>query len=191
MEFRSDVDEMEALLDANIAVRGFSDYSKMMQVAAYQKTFLERIKLNQLSDIQVEKTYIAKKMHMGERQVSKYLYIRKHLNNDDLKAMLDQKLSLNKIYELMKLHEDEFNSEFPSKLEQRKPQKPKPLPKLTKEEQRKLLSLQNNINKLFEQNEKLILDLHSKKQIAKRLNSLKTSLILISNFIEELVNKKK
>lgn len=187
MKFNNEVDEMEALLDANISVRSLSEYSKMMQVAAYQSTFLKRIELNQLSDIQVEKTYIAKKMNMSERQVSKYLYIRKHLTGDEIADLINKKLTLNKMYELMKQNAEEFESEFLSKPAVRVVKKEKTFPKLTKEEQQKLLSLQKNINKLFDQNEKLQLLLIKKKQVSSRLSKFSSSLSSINGFINDLV----
>lgn len=187
--FDSEVDELEARLDSNVITRNESEYSKMMLVSAYQKAFQKRLELNQISGTKVEKTYIANKMHMSERQVVKYLYIRKRLDNVKIKELTDHKISLNQIYDLMKENGDVFDNDSDAKPIALKNKKEKPLPKLTKDEQRKLVSLKINIDKLREQNERLIEDLNSKKQITKRLKKLKISLTTAFFSINEILNE--
>lgn len=192
VDFDNSTDEREFMLSANVKVRKPSEYTRMMQIAAYASIYDERRKNHQSVKGLSKPSYIAKHMQMSERQVNKFLYIRNNFDNAYIKQLLeDPSNTINSFYSAIKSKGDEFDQQFQNKpglrLQAKKPEQ-KQL-KLNKKEKQLTTKLASDLQDLIQTNEKVLVFLQNDRSISVRLKRLTRSLLTTEALLRDLIAK--
>jgi len=179
IRFSSEIDELDYMLAANVKVRKPSDYSRMMQIAAYSKIYDDRRKNNFIKKEMSRSNFIAQHMLMSERQVNKFLYIHNRFSKDEIKELLtDPSNTINRFYASLKAKGDEYELHYENKPGVRlpSPQRKEKTFHLTVKEKQFLNKFVSDLSKVEYKNEQLLIVLYSQKELSNQLKRFSKSL---------------